>query len=317
VSGREALDVLGLRGAAASARDVDVIVLDAVLPDLDAREVCRQIKGTPRWHDTPVLLLTDTPEEHALDLVCAADACDYVTKPIRPPAFLGRLRMACRLKEELDGSKARESKLLDATRQLERLNQELQRLSVLDELTGLANRRFFNTLLAQEWGRAVRGVLPLSLILIDIDFFKNYNDYYGHQKGDECLRRVAGTLNTSARRPGDYVARYGGEEFVAVLPHTGAQGAAAVAEELRRHVEDLGLAHARSPIADRVTISLGVASTVPERRGAADALVGAADRAVYQAKRDGRNRVCVCRGPFADMHPTQQAPPTLMAQQRG
>lgn len=313
-SGLEVLDFLGLRETPGTEDDIDVILMDAVLPDLDVVEVCRRIKADPRWHDVPVLLLTDTLEETAFDLVQTANACDYLTKPLQLPAFLGRLRMACRLKEELDRSKAREQELLQATSQLKRLNGELQRLTVLDDLTGVANRRFFNTLLAQEWGRAVREVLPLSLILIDIDFFKNYNDYYGHQKGDECLCRVAAALNSSAKRSGDYVARYGGEEFVIILPHTGVQGAAAVAEGLRRRVETLGVEHARSPIHNHVTISLGVASTVPERHGAAESLVAAADHAVYQAKQDGRNRVRLFQGSFGEAHAPHRGPHALLAQ---
>jgi diguanylate cyclase (GGDEF)-like protein len=290
-SGGEALRVLGEGTAAASPGDVEVVLLDVGLPDLDGIEVCRRIKAAPQLKDIPVLVITGAAEEVILERAFAAGACDFLPKPIRLPELSARLRSALNLKRELDTCKAREHELVQVTRQLEQLNRELERLSILDELTGIANRRFFNVVLAQEWARAARAVLPLSLILIDIDFFKNYNDHYGHPEGDVCLRRVAGALSSLAKRPGDCVARYGGEEFVVVLAHTGVQGAAVVAEGLRKKVENLRLEHACSAVADWVTISLGVASIVPERGGSPDLLVAAADQAVYEAKRAGRNRV--------------------------
>src|SRR5262249_52678005 len=160
---------------------------------------------------------------------------------------------ALALKHELDECRARERQLLELAEQLRRRNEELRRLAVLDELTGIANRRSFNLLLEREWARAAREVQPVSLILIDIDPFKDFNDQCGHPAGDERLRRVARALNCSAQRPGDQVARYGGEEFAVLMPHTGLHGAAAVAERLRREVEALGVPHPRSPVHDRVT----------------------------------------------------------------
>jgi diguanylate cyclase (GGDEF)-like protein len=290
-SGGEALRLLGEGTPAAAPGEVEVILLDVGLPDVDGLEVCRRVKAESALKDIPVLVVTGAADERTLEQAFAAGACDYLHKPVRLPELLARLRSALNLKRELDTIKSRERELVQVTRQLEQLNRELERLSILDELTGIANRRFFNVVLAQEWARAARAVLPLSLILIDIDFFKNYNDHYGHPEGDNCLRQVAGALSSLAKRPGDCVARYGGEEFVVVLAHTGVQGAAAVAEGLRKKVANLGLEHAHSPVADRVTISLGVASTVPERGGSPELLLAAADQAVYEAKRAGRNRV--------------------------
>jgi diguanylate cyclase (GGDEF)-like protein len=229
----------------------------------------------------------------------AASALDFVHKPVQPPELLGRLHAACVLKRQLDTCR-------EHTQKLERLNGELQHLAVMDELTGIANRRFFNLVLAQEWARAAREVIPMSLIMIDIDFFKDYNDHFGHQKGDECLRRVADALTVVARRPGDYVARYGGEEFTVVLSHTDVQGALKVAEALRTRVEGLNLPHPRSSVHDRVTISLGVASTVAEHSGSPDMLVAAADQAIYEAKREGRNRVRHYTGSLFQIHPAHE-----------
>jgi diguanylate cyclase (GGDEF)-like protein len=201
------------------------------------------------------------------------------------------MRSALNLKKEMDGCRTREKELVEVTGRLQQLNEELHRLAILDELTGIANRRFFNIVFAQEWGRAAREVIPLSLIFIDIDFFKNYNDAYGHSRGDDCLKKVAGALSQSVKRPTDQVSRYGGEEFAVIVPHTALRGARTMAEGLRNKVEELRLEHAGSLIHDRVTISVGVACATPERGVAPDSLVLAADRAVYQAKRGGRNRV--------------------------
>jgi diguanylate cyclase (GGDEF)-like protein len=185
---------------------------------------------------------------------------------------------------------------LDQTRrQLLETNQQLERLSTLDTLTGLANRRRFDESLGQEWRRAARDGVPLSLIFCDIDFFKGYNDSYGHLAGDECLVRVAEVLRSTFNRPGDLAARYGGEEFVLVLADTNEEGAVRLAEKLRTKIEDLAIPHRGSPIGSRLTISLGVATVVPTPRGGAEELIARADAALYAAKQEGRNRVRTSR----------------------
>lgn len=304
-SGEEALELLNEN------RPVDTVLLDADLPGLDGIETCRRIKAVSQARDLPVVLLTAGTEEETLEAAFAAGACDFVAKPIQPPDLLARVRAALHLKRQQDECKARQTELLGVTRDLRRLNEELQRLAVLDELTGISNRRFFNLVLNQEWGRAAREVQPLSLILIDIDYFKNYNDHFGHPRGDVCLKQVATTLSALTRRPGDQVARYGGEEFVVLMPHTGQRGAAAVAELLRRKIEELNLEHPRSPL-DHITISLGVATAIPERRSSAELLVAAADQAVYEAKHQGRNRVHVFEGSLERGQPVLQGPHQLV-----
>ncbi|MBU0575608.1 MAG: diguanylate cyclase, partial [Proteobacteria bacterium] len=173
------------------------------------------------------------------------------------------------------------------------LEEILIRLSRHDGLTGIANRRHFDEFYQQEWKRALREETPLSLLLCDLDFFKNYNDTYGHQAGDDCLRAVAGVLQKGLRRPGDLTARYGGEEFIVVLPGTLREGALAVAESLRRAVEALAIPHSASAAASVVTICLGVSITVPGPGESPADLLAAADRALYQAKEGGRNRVVI------------------------
>ncbi len=177
-----------------------------------------------------------------------------------------------------------------ARRHLELINQELQRLSTIDPLTGVANRRRFEEFFEQQWRATLREHQPLSIILIDIDYFKRYNDYYGHQGGDACLRQVAEALRGSVERPLDLVARYGGEEFVTLLPNTDAKGALQVAEKQRRMIEQLGIPHPQTT-GNLLTISGGTATIYPTRQAKPQDVVAAADKALYQAKSEGRNRI--------------------------
>ena len=188
-------------------------------------------------------------------------------------------------KEEL------ERQVAERTRELTDANQELQRLSLSDALTCIGNRRYQDEFLEREWRRALREQSPLSLVMLDIDYFKLFNDTYGHVAGDDCLRKVAGILTATIQRATDFASRYGGEEFVLVLPATGEQGALTLAEKIRRGVEELAIPHEKSPVAGVVTVSIGVAAIVPMRDSEGSLLLVAADRALYQAKTAGRNQV--------------------------
>jgi diguanylate cyclase (GGDEF)-like protein/PAS domain S-box-containing protein len=174
---------------------------------------------------------------------------------------------------------------------LKEANERLERLSASDGLTQVANRRCFDQTIEREWNRLKRTKKLLSLIMCDVDFFKLFNDTYGHQGGDDCLRSVAKALSETARRGGDFVARYGGEEFVVVLPETESEGAISVAEKIRLAVEKLSIAHSKSKVAPFVTLSLGVATVIPSDAGTPEFLIKCADNALYQAKSSGRNRV--------------------------
>ncbi|MER3446092.1 MAG: diguanylate cyclase response regulator [Candidatus Dadabacteria bacterium] len=288
-SALEAFRQLGMDNLASASTDIDLILMDVVMPEMDGIEACRLIKSFEYLRDIPIIIVTATAKD--LQMAFAAGATDYITKPLNKVELLARVSSALRLKREIDNRKAREQELMKLTQQLEELNQILQRLSSSDGLTGVANRRHFDLVLKQEWRRAIRDATPLSLILIDVDFFKAYNDTYGHQMGDDCLKRVANSLKGVLKRPTDLIARYGGEEFVALLPKTDTDGAAALAEGMRAGIEALGIAHARSQVTDRVTISLGVATVVPNRDSSFADLVAEADHALYQAKQEGRNRV--------------------------
>lgn len=180
-----------------------------------------------------------------------------------------------------------------ANRQLETLNRELQKLTLIDGLTGIGNRRHFDQVMEREWRRCQRTRDPISLILADIDYFKDYNDHYGHLMGDDCLRKVAKQIESCARRPGDLAARYGGEELALVLAGTPLEQATVLAERARTEVLALKIPHESSSVSDFLTLSLGVGTMVPDKDSSPQRLVASVDRALYKAKQTGRNRTMV------------------------
>ncbi len=250
----------------------DLILLDVMMPDMDGFEVCRRLKESANTDKIAVIFVTaknaESDEELGLDL----GAVDYITKPFVLPVAKARIRNHIRLKQQAD---------------------LLESLSLLDALTHIPNRRRFDETLVTEWKRAMRDDTPLSLIMIDIDHFKQYNDHYGHGAGDICLHTVATELSRCLVRPSDLVARYGGEEFVVILPDTDQKSGAQVAERLRGCIEKLGLPHAYSETAPVITVSVGIATQleIPEYF-LPQMLNDDADNALYLAKAGGRNRVC-------------------------
>ncbi|MER3432028.1 MAG: diguanylate cyclase response regulator [Leptolyngbya sp. ERB_1_1] len=258
----------------------DVVLLDAVMPTIDGFTCCRRIQEISGLRRTPVLMMTRSEDQDSVDQAFAVGAIDYVTKPIH----WGVLRQ-------------RVKRLIQQVRlyqQLETANHELQRLAAIDELTQIANRRRFDEYLRQEWQRMLREQSPLSLILCDVDFFKHYNNIYGHQAGDDCLRQVAQVIQNSAKRAIDLPARYGDKEFAIVLPNTDQEGALLVAQEIQIGVKQLKIAHAASKVCDTVTVSLGVSNTIPSVITSPELLISAANQALCQAKVEGRDRYCLC-----------------------
>lgn len=273
--------------------EVDLILMDIIMPEVDGIEACRSVKKREWLADVPVIMVTATTEKEDLQRAFSAGAMDFIKKPLDRIELLARVRSALRLKHETARRKARETELLEVTRQLQAANERLQNLSLLDGLTGIANRRHFDQEFLQESRRAKRENTSLSFIMLDIDYFKAFNDTYGHLKGDDCLKTVAATLKKTLRRPGDFPARYGGEEFTVVLPNTDEVGAAIIAEELRDGIEKASIEHINSLCADHVTVSLGVVTRFPGQADSPDDLILAADKALYRSKHEGRNRVSI------------------------
>lgn len=258
----------------------DLILVDAMMPVLDGFEFCEQLKNLGE-RLTPILMITSLEDNDSVDRAFASGATDYITKPINLPILRQRV------KNLIEQS----HKIKHQLTELKQANQNLQLLANLDSLTNLANRRGFDDYIETEWERMKRIKAPLSLIMCDVDFFKNYNDKYLHPNGDKCLAQVASAMRNAVRRTGDLVARYGGEEFAVILPNTDALGAVSVAENLRSSVRKLQIVHEASAICGYVTVSVGVSTIVPTHENDFQALINAADRALYQAKSQGRDRV--------------------------
>jgi two-component system, chemotaxis family, response regulator WspR len=275
-----------------------VILQDLVMPDVDGFTLVRFFRADPETSATPIIVLSSKEDPRDKSRAFEIGASDYLVKIPDKIELIARVRAHSRsFLAQLERDEAYQA-LAALKHQLEVKNAELQQLSTVDGLTGLANRRRFDEVLDQECRRARRESLPLALIMTDVDFFKKYNDSYGHQGGDECLRRVAGVLAQAARRPADLAARYGGEEFALVLPHTTVEGAATVAEALRAGVAALNIVHESSTAASYVTLSLGVAVAEPEGPDLdPDKLIEHADAALYDAKRSGRNRFAMHGSP--------------------
>jgi len=262
----------------------DLILLDVIMPGIDGFETCRRLKSNPPTQEIPVIFITALSD--TLDKVKAfkLGAVDYITKPFQQEEVLARVNTHLtirKLQNELQAQKAA----------LEKANLELQRLATLDSLTQLANRRRLDEYLQREWRRAVREQTPLSLILCDIDYFKNYNDSYGHQAGDDCLQQVAEALSRTVKRASDLVARYGGEEFTVILPNTPVEGAMQIACLIQQNLQALKIVHPQSAVNEYVTLSIGVSNTVPTPQDSPEKLINVADNALYEAKREGKNRI--------------------------
>ncbi len=249
----------------------DLVLLDIVMPGMDGFEVCAALKADPVTQDIPVIFVTAYTDAAQETGGLALGAVDFISKPVNPAVVRARVKTHLTLKFQSD---------------------LMHKLVFLDGLTGVFNRRYFDQQLRVEMARAVRAQSPLALIMIDVDYFKRFNDRYGHQAGDDCLRQIALTLKESLCRPADLVARYGGEEFVCILPDTAFANGMTIARELEHNVRNTGIPHADSDAASVVTISLGVAGYAGQAMGDAESLLALADAQLYCTKNAGRARVC-------------------------
>ncbi len=251
----------------------DLVLLDVVMPQMGGYEVIKNLKNNDKTKNIPVIFVTALSsvedEEYGLKL----GAVDYITKPYSPPIIKIRIRNHLRLVHQY--------KLLD-------------QLAYLDGLTEIPNRRRFDMVLETEWARSVRNNTPFSLAMVDVDFFKQYNDHYGHAMGDLTLQKIAKALKRGLNRPGDFVARYGGEEFVIVLPETDAAAAQVVAERLRQNVVDCNIPHQYSQVAKHVSVSIGlvtIMNTDHTTTRQSETILKTADQNLYLAKENGRNQM--------------------------
>jgi len=272
-----------------------VILQDINMPDINGLELLAEYRRHPAIAEVPVIMLSgDSAAEVKADAF-GRGADDYIVKMPHPVELIARIRYHSRAYVEHLEREAALKALQQEKKKLAAANLELERISSMDGLTGIANRRCFDMAFDREWRRAMRETEPLSLIMCDVDFFKQYNDCYGHQPGDECLKLVAASLAEAMHRPTDLVARFGGEEFIILLPGTHARGAIKIAEHIRQAVLDLQLPHEKSAVHDCVTISLGAATVAPMLKHKSGELLLAADKALYSAKQAGRNQL-ICSG---------------------
>ncbi len=250
----------------------DLILLDAMMPDMDGYAVCAALRTSAATRDIPIIFVTalKSPEDEtrALD----AGAADFISKPVNTAVVRARVRTQLTVKRQSDALRA---------------------LTLTDGLTGVANRRAFDERLETEWRRCARARVPLALLLVDIDHFKNFNDAYGHQAGDACLQKCAAAMRSAALRPQDLVARYGGEEFAILLPHEDIAGAETVAQRVMAGIAQLSIPHERSSSGPHITVSMGVTSLTPVESVEAASIIKSADALLYEAKAAGRNRFVV------------------------
>lgn len=303
--------------------DAAVILLDVVMEKHDTGlKLVKYIREELNNHQIRIILRTGHPGEAPEEsVILNYDINDYKLKVelTRQHLFITLLsslrayrdistieRQKLKLAQTLENLQATqlqleeyaytlEKKIADRTAALETANRQLQRLANMDGLTQIANRLCFDKYWLQQWKLLEQSQQFLSLIIIDVDYFKNYNDYYGHQAGDECLRQVAQGISKVVMRPQDLVARYGGEEFVVVLPHTTLDGANNVAEAIMTVIASLNLVHAKSMVSARITLSIGISCVMPQTDLNSDIPIFLADQALYRAKQEGRNRIVLAK----------------------
>jgi two-component system, chemotaxis family, response regulator WspR len=273
-----------------------VILQDLVMPGVDGLTLVRRFRADPLTADTPIIVLSTKDDPHVKSEAFAAGASDYLVKLPDAIELIARLRhhSATYLYRQQRDEAYRA--LHESQRQLVEMNLELQRLTNLDGLTGLSNRRNLNEHLDLYWKLAIREQSPFSILMIDVDNFKLYNDTYGHLAGDDALKQIATAISATFRRPTDIAARFGGEEFIVLLSDTPTEPARVLGDALCKRVADLRMTTRESLSIKQVTVSIGGASTIPQHGESGTALIEVADKALYQAKRRGKNQIFMWDG---------------------
>jgi two-component system chemotaxis family response regulator WspR len=270
-----------------------VILQDLIMPGLDGLSLVREYRNHPATQDIPIIVLSTKEDPLIKSAAFAAGANDYLVKLPDTIELIARIRYHSRSYLTLLQRDEAYRALRVSQQQLLDTNLVLQRLMNSDGLTGLSNRRHFDEYMELEWRRAMRDRTQLSLLMIDVDYFKVYNDSFGHLDGDEALRRVADAIRNSSSRSSDLPARYGGEEFALVLPGTSPGGARLVAEKLRQTISALNIPHIAPVEGATLTVSIGLATMTPQQGSHCRELISAADKGLYMAKHNGRNQVVV------------------------
>lgn len=271
-SGESALQIL-------DTTPVDMVIMDVEMPGLNGFETTRLIREWMGDHWIPIIFVTGKGAAKSLEEGIEAGGDDYLTKPVNQIILNAKIRAM--------------ERITHMRNELAKVNEELTELSQRDGLTDLYNRRTFEQKAADLWHQAARSKTPLTLMLLDIDHFKLFNDCYGHPAGDECIRMVAGSLSATLNRSSDLLGRYGGEEFIAVLSNTHEEGARHICERIRKNVEELNIRHRDSSCSGVVTVSIGACTLPSGKGGDYDELVSLADQALYESKSEGRNRTTV------------------------
>lgn len=262
----------------------DIVLLEAILPDTDGFHVAKKIRELEQEGDwSAIIFLSSMSKDEHLERGIEVGGDDYLLKPVRGVVLKAKIRAMHRLLQM-------QRTWVEVSRQLEAANKELQRLAATDGVTGIANRKAFDELIDREWRRCMRMKKPVTLIMVDIDHFKQYNDIYGHQAGDVCLKAIATQIARSAPRASDHLARYGGEEFALILGETDMTGTRHVANNMRQYIAELGLPHSAS-VTPYVTVSCGISSVVPHADLSLELFLKSANQALSKAKEQGRNKV--------------------------
>lgn len=257
----------------------DMVLLDILMPEMSGFEVLDHMKGNNNLRHIPVIMISAVDHIYSVIKCIEKGADDYFDKPFNPKLLKARMDSSLEKKRLRDIEK--EYRL------------RLEHLSITDGLTGIANRRFFDDFLQKEWYRALRLSKAISLIMVDVDFFKIFNDTYGHPSGDRCLTKVANTLKHTLKRAGEIVARYGGEEFIIVMPNTQLKDAIKISKEISAKIRSLEIENKDSTVSAYITVSMGIANVVPRNSSSPSAFIDKADKALYKAKAEGRNRYSV------------------------
>ncbi len=270
-----------------------IILQDLIMPEVNGMMMVKFFRVNHQTCDVPIIILSTKEDPETKSQTFANGVSDYLVKLPDKSELIARIRYHS---QAYINQKQKEEAFLalqESQKKLHEANLALEKLSSLDGLTNIANRRKFDYTLQKEWNRAKRNYCPISLIMLDIDYFKLYNDTYGHQGGDETLNIVASILQGMEKRPGDLAARYGGEEFAVILPETDQIGVAEVAKAIIDKIRAKKIRHESSKICDILTVSIGTATMIPPRTNPPDILVSSADKALYQAKNNGRNQIVI------------------------